>query len=250
MTVGPRSVTRRSPGLLAGTVPESTAAGPGRRFVVVLQGCTFNCLVCDHPATIPHREVEGSRWVDVDELVESIRAVHPRISGVTVAGGEATCQWPFVVDLFGALGDDEELSGLTRLVHTNGDAHATVWELLGPWMDMAVVELKAFDPLVHRFLTGQDNARVLATVELLAARRQLHEVHLLLVPGVNDSDRELLRTADWLQRVAPGVPLRLRGFRPEGVRRLAEGFDEMSPDELRRAVATLSLAGVVEVTTR
>jgi pyruvate-formate lyase-activating enzyme len=249
MRAGDTSTRSRARGLLAGTVPVSMSAGPGPRFVVVLQGCTFDCLACDHPTTIPHRVVGGARWVEVDELVAAIRAVHPGVAGVTVAGGEATGQWSFVLELFQALRDDPELSGLTRFVHTNGDAEAGVWELLGPVMDMAVVDLKAFDPDVHRFLTGRSNERVLVTVELLARRRQLHEVRLLLLPGINDSDRELLRTADWLQRVAPGVPLRLQGFHQEGVRCLAEGFPEMTAEQLRRAAATLSLAGLVEVTT-
>lgn len=248
MRVGDSSTASQTRGLLAGTVPRSLSAGPGPRFVVVLQGCTFDCLACDHPTTIPHRIVDGARWVEVHELVAAIREAHPGISGVTVAGGEATCQWPFVVELFSALRDDAELGGLTRFVHTNGDAAPAVWEVLGPLMDMAVVDLKAFDPDVHRFLTGKGNERVLLTVELLARRRQLHEVRLVLLPGINDSDHELLRTADWLQRVAPGVPLRVEGFRQRGVRFLAEGFPEMTAEQLRRAVATLSLAGLVEVT--
>lgn len=234
-------------GLIVDTIESSSVDGPGDRFVVLLQGCTFNCLVCHNPETIPRRVLADSRWIDVDELLGEIRVAAPTVSGITVSGGEATCQWPFVAELLRGVKSDPELAHLSCFVDTNGDAAEHVWDALGPWMDQAMVDLKAFDPDVHQFLTGRGNERVLNTIPLLAARGQLYEVRLLLVPGVNDDDAQLLRTADWLHRAAAGVPVRVVPFRQRGARAVAAVLPEMDADQLRRAAATLSLAGITEV---
>lgn len=39
-------------GLVADTIEFSNVDGPGNRFVVFLQGCTFDCLACHNPYTI------------------------------------------------------------------------------------------------------------------------------------------------------------------------------------------------------
>ena len=39
-------------GLVADTLEFSAVDGPGNRFVVFLQGCTFDCLACHNPYTI------------------------------------------------------------------------------------------------------------------------------------------------------------------------------------------------------
>jgi pyruvate-formate lyase-activating enzyme len=218
--------------------------GPGNRFVVFLQGCNFDCLACHNPDTIGCRPAPTSRWVDVDELVEEVRAAAPFVSGVTVSGGEATVQWAFVRSLFRALAADPELARLGRLVDTNGAAPTAVWDELAPLMDGAMVDLKAIDPDVHAFLTGHPNDHVLASIEHLARLGKLHEVRLLLVPAVNDRPDHLAATATWLRSVAPDVRVRLLGFRRAGTRDSAEPFREATASDLEAARATLVAHGL------
>lgn len=231
-------------GLVADVVPASCVDGPGNRFVVFTQGCTFNCLACHNPHTIARREVDGSRWVDVAELLDELRDALPFISGVTVSGGEATCQWPFVLELFRAIKSDPELAHLTTLVDTNGDAEAAVWDELAPVMNGAMVDLKALDAELHEMLTGRPNDTVLASIRHLAARGLLHEVRLLLIPGMNDDAALLRRTAGWLLAAAPGTPVRLNGFRHAGTRLAARAFPESTPEHLQAAAQVLADAGI------
>jgi pyruvate formate lyase activating enzyme len=81
-----------------------------------------------------------------------------------------------------------------------------------------MIDLKAFDPDVHERLTGQPNAPVLSSIRHLAAHDRLHEIRLLMVPGVNDDPGMLRDTAAWLASACPGTRLKLIGFRPHGVR--------------------------------
>lgn len=230
--------------LVADIVESSVVDGPGNRFVVFLQGCNFDCLACHNPHTISRLEHDGCRWMDVAELVERIRVAEPFISGVTVSGGEATVQWRFVADLFAALAADPQLAQLSRLVDTNGDAGSAAWDALVPVMHGAMVDLKAFHPDVHVFLTGRRNDRVLRSIEHLASVGGLHEVRLLLVPGVNDRPSDLAAAARWLLRIDPTMRVRVMGFRRAGTRAVAESFREAEPEDLDRAVGHLVAAGI------
>jgi pyruvate formate lyase activating enzyme len=120
--------------------------------------------------------------------------------------------------LFAALKADAELARLTCFVDTNGDADPSTWELLSPVMDAAMVDLKCLDDAIHRRMTGAGNERILASIRLLAATGKLHEVRLLLLPGVNDADGLLAGTGAWLAAIDPRMRVKVIGFRHHGVR--------------------------------
>lgn len=230
-------------GRVADVLPFSWVDGPGNRFVVFLQGCNLDCLACHNPHTIPI-ESTHSRVVGVDALVAELLPVAPFLSGVTVSGGEATLQAAFVRDFFAALAADERLAGLTRFIDSSGAAPAGVWDMLLPVADGVMLDLKALDPGQHRQLTGSDNEQVLASIRQVAASGKLHEVRLLLVPGVNDDPETLRTTAAWLLDVDPDIRIKVLGFRSHGVRARARQWPEAGPVHLERYRAELAAAGV------
>jgi len=233
-------------GLLADVVEFSCVDGPGNRFVAFLQGCNFDCIACHNPYTIAVRSRQA-RDVSVDDLVERVRPVAPFLSGVTVSGGEATRQAAFVRAFFAAVKDDAELGGLTTFVDSNGCAPPSTWAALDPVMDGAMIDLKAFDPVAHRLLTGHSNEPVLRSIELLAGLGKLHEVRLLLVPGFNDGPPALEHTAKWLAGVAPDVRVKVIGFRSHGTAPPASHWDDESPEVLRWAEEILRVEGFADV---
>jgi pyruvate-formate lyase-activating enzyme len=233
---GAPNVTRA---LVADVVDASSVDGPGNRYVVFLQGCTFNCLTCHNPQTIACQQTAESRWIDVDDLHADIARKARYLSGVTVSGGEATIQWQAVDELFRRLATSPETAGLTRLVDSNGDADAGVWEVLAISMHGAMIDMKALDPDVHVALTGRANTRVLASLRQLTRLGRLAEVRLLIVPGVNDEREQLVNTARWLATLDPVPPVTVLGFRRDGTRSIARDFEEPSRGELATVAATL-----------
>lgn len=237
---------RTTHGLVADVVRFSCVDGPGNRFVVFLQGCDFDCLACHNPQTIP----AGSRaacWRPVPDLITQVRAAAPFLSGVTVSGGEATRQPAFLHDFFAALHDDEQLTRLTRYVDSNGDAPRAVWDHLMPVMDSTMIDLKALDRDLHIRLTGRANDRVLDSIRHLATHAKLHEVRLLLVPGVNDDDQTLATTAAWLRSVDAHARVKVIGFRRHGVRAAARRWPEATPEQVTRWAHRLAAAGISAV---
>jgi pyruvate formate lyase activating enzyme len=220
-------------GLLADTIRFSFVDGPGNRFVLFLQGCNFDCAACHNPRTIPLAS-KRARRVSVGEVLDEMRQVHRFLSGITVSGGEATLQRDFVHDLFTAIKNDVELDHLTTFLDTNGAAPRDTWDHLLPVTDGVMVDLKALDPELHRTLTGSTNDEVLASIRHLVARRKLHEVRLLLVPGVNDTTDQLRRTAEFLVSLDPSMRIKVIGFRHHGVRTPVSRWPEATADSQLR----------------
>ena len=232
--------------LVADVIDASYVDGPGNRYVVFLQGCTFRCVTCHNPHTIATCPTVGARWIDVADLHAEIAARAPFLSGVTVSGGEATLQWGAVHELFRRLAADPATSGLTRLVDSNGDAAPEVWDVLASSMDGAMVDLKALDPDVHRALTGHGNDRVLASIRQLHGLGQLTEVRLLVVPGENDTPEQVAATGRWLAELDPPPPIVVQGFRRAGTRGVAHHLPEATLAGLDEVAAGLVAAGLPE----
>jgi pyruvate formate lyase activating enzyme len=138
-----------------------------------------------------------------------------------VSGGEATMQAPYVAARFAALRDDPRTSRLTRCIDSNGCADDAVWDVLLPLTDGVVLDLKALDAGAHAALTGRPNDLVLASLHRVFAAGRLAEVRLLVVPGHNDSEDTLRRTGAYFAAHVTGIPVRVIGFRPHGVRAAA-----------------------------
>jgi pyruvate formate lyase activating enzyme len=234
-------------GLLADVVPFSWVDGPGNRFAVFFQGCNLDCLACHNPHTMPI-QTPRARTVTVDELMAQLRPLVPFLSGVTTSGGEATLQAEFVAAWFTALGEDPTTAHLTRFIDSNGCADDATWNLLLPVTDGVMLDLKALDPAVHLELTAHDNTAVLRSLERLAAESKLAEVRLLVVPGHNDAEDALRRTGDYLATHAPGIPVRVIGFRPRVRRAAAMSIPAPTADD-RERYRTWVAAGVGEALT-
>ena len=218
---------------VASIIPFSWVDGPGNRFVLFLQGCNFNCLACHNPQTIP-LHTPRARTLDVPEVLDEIRAALPYISGITVSGGEATVQHEFVLELFKEIKSLPEFAHLSTFIDSNGNAPESIWESLAPFTDGVMLDLKALDDESHIALTGSSNMVVLESIKFLNSINKLFEVRLLLVPGQNDSDEVLIKTAAWLKGINPEMKIKINAFKAHGVRATARDWPEVNKEDLLR----------------
>ena len=221
------------PAQVASVIKFSWVDGPGNRFVLFLQGCNLNCLACHNPQTIPLHTPRAIS-MSIDEVLNQIRHSMPYISGITVSGGEATVQHEFVAQLFRELKSREEFAELTTFIDSNGNANQEIWDQLAPYTDGVMLDLKALDDEKHRELTGNSNRQILESIKYLDSINKLYEVRLLLVPGQNDSDNELIDTAFWLRSINPKMRIKINAFKTHGVRALARNWPEASDADLAR----------------
>ena len=205
------------------------------------------CTDCDRCLdACPRSASPKTHQMSVAEVLALLRRYGPLLTGITVSGGEATTQLPFVTDLFTAIKAAPDLTHLSCLLDSNGSLGEAGWQRLLPVLDGAMIDLKGWRDSVHHALTGQGRERVLASLQLLARVGKLAELRLLHVPGRTDfidADGKLeAGLVSFLQSLGP-VPIRLNGFRHHGVHGEALAWQEAAMDELDGLSNALKVKG-------
>lgn len=205
------------------------------------------CTHCDRCLDVcPRHASPKTRQMSVAEVLALLRRYGPLLTGITVSGGEATTQLPFVIALFTAIKAAPDLARLTCLLDSNGSLGETGWQRLLPVLDGAMIDLKGWHEPVHLALTGRGRERVLVSLQLLAQAGKLAEVRLLMVPGRSDfldADGTLDGgLAAFLRALGP-VPIRLNGFRHHGVRGEALSWPEAGSTDLTVLANALKVKG-------
>ncbi|KOO13477.1 YjjW family glycine radical enzyme activase [Vibrio xuii] len=174
------------------------------------------------------------------DMVEIIKRNSMFISGITVSGGEATLQLPFIIQLFEAIKSDKSLKHLTCFIDSNGDLSTSGWERVSHVLDGAMIDLKSWQRETHQWLVGKDNHRVIESVKHLANLGKLHELRLLHIPGKSDLDSEVTSITKLIQSLPQEVMIRLNAFQHHGVVGEALKWDKCSEQEMNRFHALLA----------
>lgn len=205
------------------------------------------CTDCDACLDVcPRSASPKTATMTVAEVLALLRRYGPLLTGITVSGGEATTQLPFVIALFTAIKGAPDLAHLGCLLDSNGSLAEAGWQRLLPVLDGAMIDLKGWGDSVHHTLTGYGRERVLASLTLLAQAGKLAEVRLLMVPGRSDfldatgALEEALTT--FLLSLGP-VPIRLNSFRHHGVRGEALSWPEAGSADLTVLANALKAKG-------
>ncbi|MDV7144597.1 YjjW family glycine radical enzyme activase [Tropicimonas sp. TH_r6] len=189
------------------------------------------------------------REMSLPEVLDVLRENLPFLDGITVSGGEATTQLKFLVALFAAVKYAPDLAHLSCLVDSNGYLGPGGWARLLPVVDGVMLDIKALDAETHRRLTGQDNARVLDSARLLHAAGKLQEIRFLVIPGVTDTEAEIVALTEFLHELDPAPRLRLNAFQAHGVRPPAAVWPTASRDGMEAVAQRLSDLGVMRIET-
>jgi pyruvate formate lyase activating enzyme len=182
-------------GFLHSFTTGSAVDGPGVRLVAWTAGCLFHCLFCHNPDTWNMR---NGMPVRVDTAVEELRkycyGLKIMSGGFTLSGGEPLMQDRFAVKLFSAA------QGLG--VHTALDTNGYLgWRLTDEDLekiDLVMLGMKAWDPELHRRVTGMDVEPVVKFARHLAARKRPMWLRFVLVPGLTDDPNDIARIAGFL----------------------------------------------------
>ena len=138
-------------------------------------------------------------YMTVDEVlreVEKDRLLYETSKGgVTISGGEPTAQPKFLLPLLNTLKEND--------FHTVLDTCGYVpWGLLKsitPEVDLFLYDLKHMDSDIHKKMTGKENDLVLSNLEKLDRESaSAIRIRVPLIPGINDSERNLTEMAEFL----------------------------------------------------
>ena len=83
-------------------------------------------------------------------------------------------------------------NGVSVAVDTAGCVPFASFEIVLPYVDLFLYDIKALDPLLHTRGTGKDNALILSNLDALRLRGAHVLVRIPVIPGFNDGE-ELVR---------------------------------------------------------
>lgn len=132
--------------------------------------------------------------------------------GVTLSGGELTTQPQFARELLKTLKSE----GISTALETNLYAPWSVYESLLPYVDLMMFDIKVFDSEAHKKWTGVDNQRILENSMKVAASGKPYLVRTPVIPGVNDTEEEIGRIAEFVGGLGGAQYYELLLFNPLG----------------------------------
>lgn len=206
-----------------------------------------SCQQCDTCLKLcPQQATPMAQTLSVNDVLEQIQKVAMFIEGITVSGGEATTQLPFLIALFSALKASKTLGHLSCLVDSNGLLSTTGWQKLMPVCDGTMIDLKAWDSSRHRFLTGRDNSQVKASLRWLADNNKLTELRLLVIPEHSDYLQHIDELAEFIHTLGD-VPVRLNAFHAHGVYGEAKLWRSATEQDVEPLAQALDIRGIKKI---
>ena len=181
------------------------------------------CSGCDKCISIcPNKSSPKTSIYSVQQLLERIEKNHHFLNGITISGGESTLQFGFTLELCKAIKASKTLSQLSCFIDSNGSLSELGWDKLLPYIDGAMIDLKAWQDTTHLWLTGRSNNRVIQSMNQLNLHDKLHEVRLLYIPNRTDLLSEIEAVAKYLSTLPQQVNIRINAFQHHGV--IGEGL--------------------------
>lgn len=198
-----------------------------------MPGCNLGCRFCQNHELSQFFRNEGpelrAEKVSPRQLAVAAEAAGADIVASTYNEPFISCEWGR--EVFTAARE----KGLKTAFVSNGYATAKAVEYIAPVLDACNVDLKFFSDAAYREYTGGRLDPVLDTIRLLWAAGVWVEVTTLVIPGLNDTDTELARMAEFCAGVSPDMPWHLSAFHP----------DYNMLDRARTPAATLSRAAAL-----
>lgn len=135
--------------------------------------------------------------------------------GLTLSGGEPLMQGAFAAELLRMA----KAAGINTCLETSGISdHPKAMEALG-LADSVFLDIKHMDSATHYTLVGRGNEQTLAMAKQLSQIGKPVIVRIPLIPGHNDSEENVLATAQFAKSILSLVRLELIPYHRLGVQK-------------------------------
>jgi pyruvate formate lyase activating enzyme len=184
---------------------------PGSRILsIATAGCNLRCQNCQNwsisqmpPSEVPAYELMPEALIELalKEGTESIAFTYT----------EPTVYFEYMLETAKLA----KVAGLKTVLISNGYINPEPLKELCTYLDAANIDLKVFDEVVYKKLTGAKLKPVLETLQILKSEYVWLEITNLLIPGFSDEPRLIRKLCDWL--VIHGfsdIPLHFSRFFP------------------------------------
>ncbi len=182
-------------------------------FSIAAIGCNFHCGFCQNWQISQKKEADkfGLRLEPMapEEIVDS--ALKHKCKSISYTYTEPTIFFEYALEIAKLA----KSKGLYNVFVTNGYMTKDALAMLWPYLDAANVDLKFFNDESYRRVCGAKLKPVLDSIVSMRKMNIWVEVTTLVVPGENDSGRELKRIASFLADTGKEIPWHISCFHPD-----------------------------------
>jgi len=177
---------------------------------VATAGCNFKCFFCQNWQISQqpcHHDIIEGRDVSPQEIVQ--HALDLKCQSISYTYTEPTIFFEYAYDTAVIASG----KGLKNIFVTNGFMTRECLEMIKPYLDAANIDLKSFSENTYRKMGGHLKP-VLDNIKLMRQMGVWIELTTLIIPGLNDSERELKEIAGFIARLDAGIPWHISAYFP------------------------------------
>ncbi|MEN2995257.1 MAG: AmmeMemoRadiSam system radical SAM enzyme [Thermodesulfovibrio sp.] len=179
-------------------------------YSIATVGCNFRCLNCQNYTISQYpklyKDIPGEKFT-AEEVVKEARASGCKSISYTYT--EPTVFLEFAYDCM-VLAHKE---GIKNVFVSNGYMSEEALKFIAPYLDAINVDLKGDDNF-YRKICGAKVEPVMRNIRLLKELGVWVEVTTLIIPGLNDSEDFLRKTAQFILSIDPAIPWHVTQFYP------------------------------------
>jgi pyruvate formate lyase activating enzyme len=176
-------------------------------------GCNFRCMFCQNydmsqsPRESGEKGISGES-ISPKEIVDY--AIKNKIPCIAYTYNEPAV----FIELAYDTAKLAHKAGLKNVYVTNGYETKEALELMKPYIDAMNIDLKSFSDEFYKRVCGARLQPVLDTIKLSHEMGFWIEITTLIIPGENDSKKELTQIAEFVASVDKNMPWHVSRFRP------------------------------------
>jgi pyruvate formate lyase activating enzyme len=176
-------------------------------------GCNFKCRFCQNADIAQMPSDHNGR------IIGDVVSPEEIVSGAVKSGCRSIAYTYTEPTVFFELAYETarlaQKRDLKNIFVTNGYMTAEALEMIGPFLDAANVDLKAFSDDFYKKQCGARLAPVLDTLRLMKKTGVFVEITTLLIPGLNDDPSELAELAGFIRDdIGDDTPWHVSRFHP------------------------------------
>jgi pyruvate formate lyase activating enzyme len=181
-------------------------------YSIATVGCNFKCLHCQNWQIAQYPSIYGGDIPGEERNPEDIvnEAVLHGAKGISYTYVEPTIFYEFAYDC----AISARNKGLKNVFVSNGYMTPEVTRHLAPVLDGINIDIKAFTDKFYHDVCSARLQPVLDNVRLMHELGVWVEVTTLVIPGWNDSPKELRDIAGFIKGVEPSIPWHVTAFYP------------------------------------
>lgn len=182
-------------------------------FSIATAGCNFRCEFCQNweIAQItkgPSGEIIGQK-LSPEKVVQ--QALKTGCQSIAYTYTEPTIFFEYASDTAKLA----KKKNLANIFVTNGYQTPETIKMMTGLIDAANIDLKSFSEKFYRQICGAKLAPVLETIKRMYKAGIHLEITTLVVPGQNDSDKEITQIAQFIANIDVNIPWHISRFHPD-----------------------------------